>query len=435
MAIERREALLLLAGGAAGSLLPLPLRAEATGGAEVVDRLYLSTRADATGGYRVSGFAVDGAKLFDLPLPGRGHSFAVHPSGRTCVHFARRPGRFALVLNLVQGIVVRRLGTPPDRHFYGHGVFSPDGRLLYATENDFGGERGVIGVYDAERGYRRAGELPSHGIGPHEIGLLSDGETLVVANGGIATRPDLPRVKLNLPTMAPSLYLVDRCDGTLLQERRLDPALHQLSIRHLAVGPEDTVAVAMQYEGPAGDLVPLVAVWRGVEGFHLLRGPAAVLRAMKHYCGSVCFDPSGRTIAASALRGGIVTFWDVGAGRYLSSARSRTAVASHRARAQPNCSPAAGRATWSSSTRAPAWHGRSPSIVSKLAYGTTTWSWRQRHRCCSASPFDPSESQRINALPRRSASNLHAEKHRERGEAQSDVQSEGHAQSTREGKL
>ena len=121
--------------------------------------------------------------------------------------------------------------------------------------------------------------------------------------------------------MAPSLCLVDRRVGTLLQERRLDPALHQLSIRHLAVGPEDTVAVAMQYEGPAGDLVPLVAVWRGVEGLRLLRGPAAVMRAMKHYCGSVCFDPSGRTIAVSAPRGGIVTFWDVGAGRYLSSAR------------------------------------------------------------------------------------------------------------------
>ena len=144
--------------------------------------------------------------------------------------------------------------------------------------------------------------------------------TLVVANGGIATRPDLPRVKLNLPTMAPSLCLVDRRDGTLLQERRLDPALHQLSIRHLAVSPEDTVAVAMKYEGPAGDLVSLVALWLSNEGLRLLQGPAVVLRAMKHYCGSVCFDPSGRTIAVSAPRGGLVTFWDVGAGHYLSSA-------------------------------------------------------------------------------------------------------------------
>ena len=318
MAIERRAALRLLAGGVVGSLLRPSSSVEAAASGA---RRYLSARADTAGGYRVSDFSASGTLLFDLPLPGRGHSFAVRPGGHTAVHFARRPGRFALVVDLVRGAVDRRLETPAERHFYGHGVFSRDGRRLYATENDFGGERGVVGVYDAVDDYRRIGELKSHGIGPHDIRLLSDGETLVVANGGIATRPDLPRVKLNLPTMAPSLCLVDRRDGMLLQERRLDPALHQLSIRHLAVGPEDTIAVAMQYEGPAGDLVPLVAVWRGVEGLRLLRGPAAVMRAMKHYCGSVCFDPSGRTIAVSAPRGGIVTFWDVGAGRYLSSAR------------------------------------------------------------------------------------------------------------------
>ena len=318
MAIERRQALRLLAGGVAGSLLPLQVRART---AAPPARLYLSARADGAGGYRASGFSASGTLLFDLPLPGRGHSFAVRPGGHTAVHFARRPGRFALVVDLARGAVDRRLETPTDRHFYGHGVFSLNGRLLYATENDFSGERGVIGVYDGADDYRRIGELESHGIGPHDIRLLSDGETLVVANGGIATRPDLPRVKLNLPTMAPSLCLIDRRDGTLLQEQKLAPALHQLSIRHLAVGPKDTVAIAMQYEGPAGDLVPLVALWRSNEGLRLLRGPAAVLRAMKHYCGSVCFDPGGRTIAVSAPRGGLVTFWDVAAAHYLSSAR------------------------------------------------------------------------------------------------------------------
>ena len=52
----------------------------------------------------------------------------------------------------------------------------------------------------------------------------------------------------------------------------------------------------------------------------LLQGPRAVLRAMKNYCGSVCFDRSGRTIAVSAPRGNLVTVWDAGTGRYLSSA-------------------------------------------------------------------------------------------------------------------
>ena len=319
MGIERRDALRLLAGGLAGSLLlPTPLYAEdAKRGA----RLYLSARAYAGGNYRVSGFAADGSGIFDLPLPGRGHSFAVRPGGRSAVHFARRPGCFALVLDLARSVIERKFDTLPNRHFYGHGVFSHDGRLLYASENDFDGERGVIGVYDAARGYTRVGELPSHGIGPHEIALLSDGDTLVVANGGIATHPDLPRVKLNLPTMVPSLCHIDRQSGTLLRELRLDSALYRLSIRHLAVGPADTVAVALQYEGPSHHLVPLVGLQRNGGGLHLLQGPRAVLRAMKNYCGSVCFDPSGQAIAVSAPRGGLVTFWDVDAGHHLSSAR------------------------------------------------------------------------------------------------------------------
>ena len=120
--------------------------------------------------------------------------------------------------------------------------------------------------------------------------------------------------------MAPSLCFVDRRNGALRRELTLDPALHRLSIRHLAVSPDDTVAVAMQYEGPAHDRVPLVALQRGGGRLRLLDGPRAVLRAMKNYCGSVCFDPRGRTIAVSAPRGNLVTFWDAGTGRHLSSA-------------------------------------------------------------------------------------------------------------------
>ena len=41
--------------------------------------------------------------------------------------------------------------TPANRHFYGHGVFSRDGRLLYATEHDNETRDGLIGVYNADR--------------------------------------------------------------------------------------------------------------------------------------------------------------------------------------------------------------------------------------------------------------------------------------------
>ena len=311
MAIDRRTLLRY------GATTLLGATRAPSAGAAPHSPLYLGAAVDGAGAYRTSAFTGDGTRRFDVGLPARGHSFAVDLTARSVVIFARRPGTFALVIDLARGNLLRQFATPADRHFYGHGVFSRDGRWLYATENDFTGERGVIGIYAADRDYRRIGEIPSHGMGPHEIALLPYGDRLVVANGGILTRPDLPRVKLNVPTMSPSLCYIDRRSGALLERRRLDHSLHRLSIRHLAVAADGMVAVAMQYEGPARDLVPLVASHRRGEALSLLRAPAPVVRAMKHYCGSVCFDRRGRMLAVSSPRGHVITFWDARAGAFI----------------------------------------------------------------------------------------------------------------------
>lgn len=314
METNRRRFVLSAFGGAlAWPLNPFCLNAAVT------QPVYLSARGDQDGRYWVSGFTQNGQNAFDLPLPARGHSFAIHPRGQIAVHFARRPNTFAYVIDVLRGRVVNKITTPEGRHFYGHGMFSPDGQLLYTTENDFEAERGVIGVYDASAAYKRVGELPAHGIGPHELSLLSDGITLAIAIGGILTRPDLPRLKLNVATMAPALVYVDRRDGRLLHRAQLAPELHQLSIRHLSVGEDDTVGVAMQYEGPTSDSVPLVGYHRGQGPLQVFEPPAPVTQTMKNYCGSATFDSSGQILAVSAPRGNIVTFWDTNAARYLTS--------------------------------------------------------------------------------------------------------------------
>ena len=117
--------------------------------------------------------------------------------------FARRPGSFALAFDIHDRRAPVLFTTPANRHFYGHGVFSRDGRLLYATEHDNETRDGLIGVYNATGGYKRIGEMPTYGIGPHEVILLSDGKTLAVANGGIETHIETGREKLNLSSMQP----------------------------------------------------------------------------------------------------------------------------------------------------------------------------------------------------------------------------------------
>src|SRR5690606_30604943 len=125
---------------------------------------------------------------------------------------------------------------------------------------DFGGTRGVIGIYDATGGYRRIGEFGSGGVGPHELLLMPDGFTLAIANGGIETQPESGREKLNLETMRPSLAFVDRRDGKLIAQYQLATELAQLSIRHMAIDAQNRVWFGCQYEGAETESPPLVGM-------------------------------------------------------------------------------------------------------------------------------------------------------------------------------
>lgn len=314
MAIDRRGFL----GGAAtlaawGLAWPTTLDARAR-------HYFVSACSDAAHNTLVRVIAEDGQIVTTLPLPARGHGAARRPEKCEVVAFARRPGRFALAFDPLSGDPARRIEAAEGRHFYGHGVFSHDGRWLFACENDYDNARGCIGVYDATADYRREAELDAHAIGPHELVLLSDGCTLVVANGGIHTHPDKGRQKLNVETMQPSLAYIDAESGSLLHDHRLPAVLHKASIRHLAVTADDAVGVVMQYEGPRNDLVPLVGFHRGEEAEIELPNPGdAVLRSLRQYCGAAAVDVSGQVLAVSAPRGGVVTFWSMLGRRYLSS--------------------------------------------------------------------------------------------------------------------
>jgi uncharacterized protein len=284
-------------------------------------RYFLGACSSGDGRTLARVIAPDGAIVATLPLPGRGHGAARRPGHREVVVFARRPGRFALAFDPLSGPqledTLRRIDAAPQRHFYGHGVFSRDGRWLFACENDYGRGRGVIGVYDASAGYRRESEFPSYAIGPHEMVLLSDGRRLAVANGGLLTHPDQGRRKLNIDTMAPSLAYIDTQSGALLHDHRLTADLHQLSIRHLAATARDEVGIVMQYEGPRDRVVPLVGLHSGDGDIVLPEAEQPLLRAMRQYCGSAAMDASGQILAASAPRGGLVTFWSLAERRSL----------------------------------------------------------------------------------------------------------------------
>ncbi|WP_417667770.1 DUF1513 domain-containing protein [Roseibium sp.] len=280
--------------------------------------LFASARREADGSYALALVDEAGQDLARVTLPGRGHGIAVSPDKTRIMAFARRPGTFALLIDPYQRSEPRILTSIADRHFYGHGCFSADGRLVYAVENDYEAVRGVIGVYDVSGSeIKRIGELETGGIGPHDLLLTDNGKTLVIANGGIQTHPHQPRKKLNIETMTPSVVYMDIETGDLLAQHALSKDLHQLSLRHMALDGQGQVWVGGQFEGDLVLTPPLIARMTRDSGPQVAEIPDSLASVLKSYIGSVVANRSGDVIATSAPRGGQILFWSASDGTFL----------------------------------------------------------------------------------------------------------------------
>ncbi|MEP2714975.1 DUF1513 domain-containing protein [Pseudophaeobacter sp.] len=290
-----------IAGLLASGLAPSPSWADLGGPA------FLSAAKDPTGNHLLAGLSDAGAIRFTCPLPGRGHAAAAHPHRPEAVAFARRPGRFADVIDCRDGARLARLLPPTGHHFYGHGRFSPDGSRLFTTENDFENAQGVIGVWEVKQDYRRIRSFSSGGIGPHDMLLWNMGgePQLVIANGGIETHPDSGRAKLNLPEMRSNLTLMS-LEGEPQEVMELSQELQLNSIRHLCLSPDGTIGFAMQWQGDSGAVVPIVGLYQPGSTPRLLAAEDPRLRGLQGYGGSVAFTPDGAEIAVSSPRGGLV---------------------------------------------------------------------------------------------------------------------------------
>lgn len=307
----QRRAFLKAAGiGFAASLLPRQALA-----LERNELAFASAVQTASGGYGAVLLGERGDLIASIDLPDRGHDITISREAGRGVVFARQPGTFAVVFDPEGREAPVTLDSVEGRHFFGHGVFSPDGRLLYATESDFEAAQGVIGIYDATDGYRRIGEFPTHGTGPHEMLLMPDGVTLVVANGGIETHPDFGRAELNLDTMDPSVVFIDRRDGRLVGQLRLEGGLHQLSIRHMAIDGHGRVWFGCQYKGAPSESPQLVGYATLDGDIRLIELPGDTLRDLRNYVGSVAASADGGMIAVSSPEGDLLVAIDAEAGR------------------------------------------------------------------------------------------------------------------------
>lgn len=304
MVIDRRALLLGTLSFVAGA--GLGVSAALAEGSEAQAAFVAAARIDED--YTILVLARDGTVLRQIPLSARGHDIAIDHNSRRAVAFARRPGTFAIAFDLDRAREPAVFNAAPGRHFYGHGAFAADGRLLYVSENDIEAGQGVIGLYDVAAGFKKVSEMPSHGVGPHEIILLDDGHTLAVANGGIDTVPEAGRAMLNLDEMKPNLAFVDARNGALIARHELQAALNRLSIRHIAADVNGAVWFGGQWEGDLAEAPELVGRASRDKPLRLIEPATDLGLSLKGYIGSVAASGNGAIIGASAPKAGKILY-------------------------------------------------------------------------------------------------------------------------------
>ena len=270
---------------------------------------YFSASKNAAGQFLIQQFDRTGRVLADYDLPKRGHSFAVS-NDQWLIAIGRRPANYFLAFNL-QNQKTYQLNAQHDRRFYGHGVFyENEGQLkLYLTENDLTSGNGVIGVYDVNENFARTGEIPSYGIGPHDIQLDTSKQLLVVANGGIKTHPATGRKKLNIATMQSSLAFVDPRTGDLFKQFQLPPDYQFNSIRHLAIDSDNNIYLALQNQSVEHKQCLIAIYRRGSNSIEPCTMPVTINQQLNHYIGNICLDKSEQYFLATSPKGNLAVLF------------------------------------------------------------------------------------------------------------------------------
>lgn len=262
---------------------------------------------DAEGPHFVGLIDIELGGVEKIEVPFAAHGFAVDPKrpGRV-IAYPHDPENRACEIDLLQKVVLSQITCPTSRHFYGHGTFSPDGRYLFSTENDYIKGRGLISIRDGPS-LAPIGELPSFGVDPHEMVFISDGRTVAIANGGLKTDPRIEDGQKVLEPVESSLVLVDIQSQKPLV--KWVPENPNLSFRHLAVLPNDELAISVQDKGfgrGVGSLLYKLNQNRELTGFQF----SSPLRSAAHHHSLSVASWREDLIALTSPNGDLVTVWD-----------------------------------------------------------------------------------------------------------------------------
>jgi len=234
-------------------------------------------------------------------LPARGHALSRFAGGKVVV-VGRRPGLFSAILDPARlDAPVQAFAASQGNRFAGHAAVAAD--LLVTGEFDAASVRAVLVSRDPATGAERA-KWALDGIEPHEL-LFADGRVFV-ALGGLVKDGGVAGPAVNDGPLDSAVVEVDPKSGRVLARHAAGRAFASLSLRHLAIAADGTIAVAAQ-DQDLSEPRPLVGLIAPGATLEMLAMPREA--GLRGYVGAVAFDAKGELIAAASPRGGVVGIW------------------------------------------------------------------------------------------------------------------------------
>lgn len=238
------------------------------------------------------------------------HGLIFDPRQRDRAWAFEKIGPGACELSLKTGEVIRSISPLAGHQFYGHGAFSPDGKIFYATETRTQDQAGVIVLRDGQTS-QVIGEFPSYGENPHECHLVDQGRTLLVTNGGGDLSTD----------QRASVSSIDVATQKLI--RKWVIPVDRWNAGHLApFGEGDqrrVVVVSAPRRGLSDQNLGGISVLGGDGQLRAVQGPEEILQKLQGEALSVCIHPTRGIFGVTHPLGNLVTFWGLADQKFRSA--------------------------------------------------------------------------------------------------------------------
>jgi uncharacterized protein len=235
-----------------------------------------------------------------IPLNFLGHGLAVHPRNPHQAALLEKRGPGGCAVDLSARRVVRPIEPMHGHSFYGHGVYSREGDVLFVVETHRESHRGFISVRDSGT-FAVLGIFPTYGMAPHDCHLIEDGRTLVITNGGGPIDS----------AFLPSVTFVDVKSRALLEKHEVIDVRRNTG--HVAVVENrEFAAVSAPRDGlPLKTSLGGVTLRRCGEPWVHMMAPDNITSRLVGESLSVAIHVPSRTVAATHPDADRITFWSL----------------------------------------------------------------------------------------------------------------------------